>query len=126
VLLTTQYLDEADQLATDVVIIDHGRVVAAGTPGDLKAKAGRDVVELHVHDPADLEPAGRALATLGADAPRLDAATRRVSVTVEHGTDRLIDAVRALDETAIAVDDIAVRRPTLDEVFLTLTGKESA
>ena len=126
VLLTTQYLDEADQLATDVVIVDHGRMVAAGTPAELKARAGRDVVELHVHDPELLEPAAYALKPLGTDAPRIDAMTRRVSIPVDHSTDRLVDALRVLDEARIAVDDIAVRRPTLDEVFLALTEKEPA
>jgi len=126
VLLTTQYLDEADQLATDVVIIDHGQVVASGTPAELKAKAGRDVIELHLRDEAMLDEAGHALVSLGADAPRIDRATRRVSVPVEDGTDRLTDAVRVLDDARIRVDDIGLRRPTLDEVFLALTGKEAS
>jgi daunorubicin resistance ABC transporter ATP-binding subunit len=126
VLLTTQYLDEADQLATDVVIIDHGKVVASGTPAELKAKAGRDVIELHTSDPAKLDTVGRALATLARDEPRVDAPTRRVLVSVDNGTDRLTDAVRILDDLDIAVDDIALRRPTLDEVFLSLTGTEAS
>ena len=126
VLLTTQYLDEADQLATDIVIIDHGRVVASGTPAELKAKVGGDVVELHVRDVAALAGAGRALRLLGTEPPEVDLATRRVSVRVERGSENLRDALRVLDDSAIAVDDITLRRPTLDEVFLTLTGKESA
>jgi daunorubicin resistance ABC transporter ATP-binding subunit len=126
VLLTTQYLDEADQLATDVVIIDHGKVVASGTPAELKAKAGQDVIELHPSNVAQLEDVGRALATLARDEPRIDAPTRKVLVSVENGTDRLTDAVRILDDLDIAVDDIALRRPTLDEVFLSLTGKEAS
>jgi ABC-2 type transport system ATP-binding protein len=126
VLLTTQYLDEADQLASDIVIVDHGKVVASGTPSELKAKAGRDVVELHVRDDDLLEPVGTALAGIGTDAPAIDHATRRVSIAVDDGTDRLLEAVRVLDDLDIAVDDIALRRPTLDEVFLALTGKVSA
>jgi ABC-2 type transport system ATP-binding protein len=126
VLLTTQYLDEADHLATDIVIVDHGRVVASGTPAELKAKVGGDVVELHVRDERELVGAGRALTLLGTEPPQLDEATRRVSVRVERGSENLRDALRALDATDIAVDDITLRRPTLDEVFLTLTGKESA
>jgi daunorubicin resistance ABC transporter ATP-binding subunit len=126
VLLTTQYLDEADQLATDVVIIDHGKVVASGTPAELKAKAGQDVIELHPSNAAELENVGRALATLARDEPRIDAPTRKVLVSVENGTDRLTDAVRILDGLDIAVDDIALRRPTLDEVFLSLTGTEAS
>jgi ABC-2 type transport system ATP-binding protein len=126
VLLTTQYLDEADQLATDIVIVDHGKVVASGTPSELKAKAGRDVIELHTSDPAQLDAVGRALATLARDEPRIDAPTRRVLVGVDNGTDRLTDTVRILDDLDIAVDDIALRRPTLDEVFLSLTGTEAS
>jgi ABC-2 type transport system ATP-binding protein len=126
VLLTTQYLDEADHLATDIVIVDHGRVVASGTPAELKAKVGGDVVELHVRDDRELAGAGRALTLLGTEPPQLDAATRRVSVRVERGSENLRDALRALDATGIEVDDITLRRPTLDEVFLTLSGKESA
>ena len=125
ILLTTQYLDEADQLASDIVIVDHGQVVASGTPAELKAKAGRDVVELHVRDDALLAPAGRALASFGVDAPVIDQTTRRVSIAVEDGTERLMDAVRTLDDLDVKVDDIALRRPTLDEVFLALTGKSS-
>jgi ABC-2 type transport system ATP-binding protein len=126
VLLTTQYLDEADQLATDVVIVDHGQVVASGTPAELKAKAGRDVIELHLQDESLLDAAGHALVSLGADAPRIDLPTRRVSIPVDDGTDCLTDAVRMLDDARIRVDDIGLRRPTLDEVFLALTGKEAS
>jgi ABC-2 type transport system ATP-binding protein len=126
VLLTTQYLDEADQLATDIVIVDHGRVVASGTPRELKAKVGGDVVELHVRDESSLAGAGRALYLLGTEPPRIDAATRCISVRVERGSDNLRDALRVLDGTGVELDDITLRRPTLDEVFLTLTGKESA
>jgi ABC-2 type transport system ATP-binding protein len=126
VLLTTQYLDEADHLATDIVIVDRGRVVASGTPAELKARVGGDVVELHVRDDRELAGAGRALTLLGTEPPQVDSATRRVSVRVERGSENLRDALRALDATDIEVDDITLRRPTLDEVFLTLTGKESA
>jgi ABC-2 type transport system ATP-binding protein len=126
VLLTTQYLEEADRLATDIVIIDHGRVVASGTPAELKAKVGGDVVELHVREAVELPAAGRALTLLGTEPPRVDAATRCVSVRVERGSENLRDALRVLDGSAIEVDDITLRRPTLDEVFLSLTGKESA
>jgi ABC-2 type transport system ATP-binding protein len=122
VLLTTQYLDEADRLAADIVIIDHGKVIAAGTPPELKALAGDDVIELHVRDVDELPGASEALSRIGRE-PRIDAATRRVSVPVDDGNSRLMEAVRALDLIGIAVEDISLRRPTLDEVFLTLTGK---
>jgi ABC-2 type transport system ATP-binding protein len=120
VLLTTQYLDEADRLAADIVIIDHGRVIAAGTPPELKTLAGDDVIEVHVRDADALPSAVTVLETVGG-APRVDLATRRASVAVD-GTHRLLEAVRALDHVGIPVEDIALRRPTLDEVFLTLTG----
>jgi ABC-2 type transport system ATP-binding protein len=125
VLLTTQYLDEADNLASDIAIIDHGRVIASGTPDELKTRAGRDVVEVHVRDTADVGAVADALGRLNG-AARVDAATRRVSVAVDTGTDRLMDAVRALDALGVAVEDVALRRPTLDEVFLALTGKPAA
>jgi ABC-2 type transport system ATP-binding protein len=123
VLLTTQYLDEADQLAARIVIVDHGRVVADGTPGELKARAGRDVIEVHTRDAADLDAAARALARVGIDEPTVDAPTRRVSLPVDAGTERLTAAARALEEEDVTVDDIGLRRPTLDEVFLALTGR---
>jgi ABC-2 type transport system ATP-binding protein len=120
VLLTTQYLEEADRLAADIVIIDHGKVIAAGTPAELKTLAGDDVLEVHVRDADALAGAAGVLATVGGD-PRVDPATRRASVAVD-GTHRLLEAVRALDHLGVAIEDIALRRPTLDEVFLTLTG----
>ena len=121
VLLTTQYLDEADQLAAKIVIIDHGRVVAAGTPAELKTLAGDDVIEVHVRDAEALSGVAAVLSTVGRD-PRTDLATHRVSVVVDDGTRRLMEAMRALDHGGVGVEDISLRRPTLDEVFLTLTG----
>ena len=123
VLLTTQYLDEADQLADEVVIIDHGRSIATGTPAELKGRAGRDVVEIRVRRSEDLGAATQLLAPLGSEPPRVDAPARRVAVPVTTGTDRLADAVRALAEARVDIDDVALRRPTLDEVFLGLTGR---
>jgi daunorubicin resistance ABC transporter ATP-binding subunit len=122
VLLTTQYLDEADHLAQHVAIIDHGRVIAHGTPPALKALAGRDVIAARVHRAADLPALVQALRPLGSDEPRVDATTNRVTVPVADGRAAIADAARAIDGLAIALDDISLRRPTLDEVFLTLTG----
>ncbi len=123
VLLTTQYLDEADQLAARVVIVDHGRVIADGTPDELKRQAGRDVIEIHANRAADLPAAARALEHVIAGEPVVDVETRRVSISVDTGTEHLMAATRALDERGVLVDEIALRRPTLDEVFLTLTGE---
>jgi ABC-2 type transport system ATP-binding protein len=120
VLLTTQYLDEADQLADQIVIIDHGRNVASGTPSELKARAGRDVIEIHTRHAADVE---RVAVLVGASPSAIDPGARRLALPVVDGTDELIGVVRALDQHRIEVDDVALRRPTLDEVFLTLTGQ---
>jgi ABC-2 type transport system ATP-binding protein len=122
VLLTTQYLDEADRLASDIIIIDHGTVIAAGTPADLKTRAGDDMIEVHVRDAAHLPAVSGVLARIGRD-PRVDVPQRRAYVAVDDGSRRLMDALRALDAEGIAVEDVSLRRPTLDEVFLALTGK---
>jgi ABC-type multidrug transport system ATPase subunit len=123
VLLTTQYLEEADQLARDVVIVDHGRVIAAGTPDDLKDQAGRDVIEVRPHVHADLPAVAEVLAGVAAESPRIDDDSHRVTATVDGGAADLATVVRLLDERGLKVDDIGLRRPTLDEVFLTLTGQ---
>jgi daunorubicin resistance ABC transporter ATP-binding subunit len=123
VLLTTQYLEEADQLARDVVIIDHGRVIASGTPDELKNMAGSDVIEVRPRSATDLDAVRAALATIGSEPPRVDHDTQRVSVAVEDGANQLATVVRLLDEGGITSDDIGLRRPTLDEVFLGLTGQ---
>jgi ABC-2 type transport system ATP-binding protein len=123
VLLTTQYLDEADHLASRIVIIDHGRAVAAGTPQELKQRAGRNVIEVHVRHREDLSRVAATLATLDHGEPQVEEATRRVSISVEAGTDRLRDALASLDAMGTSIDDIALRPPTLDEVFLALTGQ---
>ena len=126
VLLTTQYLDEADQLAHQVAIIDKGRVIAHGTPGELKAQAGRDMIEVHARDRADLDRLAAVLAPLGAEEPRIDANTSRVTIPVDGGRAAIARAVRLLDDVDVAIDDIGLRRPTLDEVFLALTGEPIA
>jgi len=123
VLLTTQYLEEADQLARDVVIVDHGHVIASGTPDELKNRAGRAVLEVRPRAAGDLPAVEQALATVGAEAPRADLDAQRVSAAVDGGADQLTVVVRLLDEQHIPVDDIGLRRPTLDEVFLGLTGQ---
>ena len=123
VLLTTQYLEEADQLARNVVIVDHGRVIAAGSPEELKGRAGRDMIEVRPSDPAELGAVAAALAPVGVEEPRIDTDNGRVSVPVDGGAEQLTAVVRALDERGVVVDDIGLRRPTLDEVFLALTGQ---
>ena len=122
VLLTTQYLDEADHLAAQIAIIDRGKVIAYGTPDELKSLAGVDVIEVHVAHPGDVDRTVAVLADLGTEPPRVDRPTRSVTVPVQQGSARLMDAVRALDGLGLEVSDIGVRRATLDEVFLSLTG----
>ena len=126
VLLTTQYLDEADNLADQIVIVDHGRVIAEGAPAQLKAQAGRDVVEIHGRRVEDLGPLAEAVTAIGSEEPRIDHSSRRVTVPVDSGTAAVTAAVRAVEELGVEIDDIGLRRPTLDEVFLTLTGRPSA
>ena len=122
VVLTTQYLDEADHLASAIVIIDDGRVIAQGTPNELKSRVGADMVELHTIDVATMQRAAEVLGSLGMAEPSTDPATRRCSLAAPGGSKLLPIVVRALDDAAVPVEDIALRRPTLDEVFLALTG----
>jgi ABC-2 type transport system ATP-binding protein len=123
ILLTTQYLDEADRLAAIIVIIDEGRVIAQGTSGELKTRAGSDMIELHTRDLDSLDQVARILSQLQGAEATTDPATRRCSVAAPTGAQVLPEVVRALDRAHITVEDIALRRPTLDEVFLSLTGR---
>jgi len=121
VLLTTQYLDEADQLAGRIVIIDHGRAIATGSPAELKRRVGGEVIELHARRD-QLSLAAAALARLNQGAAQIDEATRRVTLSAA-ARDGLMTAIRTLEQAGVEIDDIALRQPTLDEVFLALTGQ---
>ncbi|MCO5967439.1 ATP-binding cassette domain-containing protein [Actinoallomurus soli] len=122
VLLTTQYLDEADRLADDIAVVDQGRVIATGTPDELKATIG-DRLDVVVEDPAALRSAATVLTTLAGTGPTtMDA--DRLSVALPGGGLRLADVVRELDRAGVAAADVRLRRPTLDEVFLRLTDRK--
>jgi ABC-2 type transport system ATP-binding protein len=125
VVLTTQYLDEADHLADRIVIIDHGRTIAEGSPAELKASGGQDVVEAHPRGREQADAVARVIGTAVGAATSIDADTGRVSVPVVDGTRGLAAAVRGLDDAGLAVDDLGLRRPTLDEIFLALTGHDT-
>ncbi len=120
VLLTTQYLDEADRLASQLAVVDRGRVIAEGTPAQLKADSGGEWLELRLVDPAEASSAIEALRPLAAGDPSMQDSTVRVPLRTRHGA--VAAAVRLLDGAQVAVDDVAVVSATLNDVFLRLTG----
>ncbi|MFJ5776046.1 ATP-binding cassette domain-containing protein [Streptomyces sp. NPDC093094] len=121
-LLTTQYLEEADHLAHDIAVVDQGRVIARGTSDQLKARTGGERVEVVVHDREDMPAASEVLTALGKGDTDREEHTRRLTVPVTGGAKLLAEIIRELDVRGIEIDDIGLRRPTLDDVFLSLTG----
>ncbi|GAA3775430.1 ATP-binding cassette domain-containing protein [Micromonospora maritima] len=126
VLLTTQYLDEADQLADRICVLDAGRVVAEGTPDALKSRLGGDRIDLVVRDAGDLATAAGRLRRVATAEPDVDPDRRAVSAQVDDRAGALTEVLRALDADGVTVADVTLRRPTLDEVFLRLTGRPAS
>lgn len=122
VLLTTHYLDEADQLADQISVIDRGRVIANGTPSQLKSQIGGDRIDIVLRDTDELTAAAALVGRLSDDEVEIDRDTRRVSAAVRDRVGTMTEVLRALDDAGITAEDVALRQPTLDEVFLQLTG----
>jgi len=125
VLLTTQYLEEADQLASRSVVLDHGSVIAQGTSDELKSQVGGDRVEVVVELPSQLALAKDALSSIASGEINTNDEQRKVIIPTSGGSRTVVEAVRLLDEAQISIADIALRRPTLDDVFLSLTGRSA-
>lgn len=125
ILLTTQYMEEADQLAQKIFVIDHGKIIAEGTPNELKRQVGGDVLELHLTNREDAPRAADLIRSFGRGEPHIDAAGGVVTVPVGGGTAILVEAVRKFDEAGIKILDILLRRPSLDDVFMKLTGHQA-
>jgi ABC-2 type transport system ATP-binding protein len=122
VLLTTQYMEEADRLADEIVVIDQGHMIGQGTPHELKTKIGGERIELIVETSADLASAHPVMAAVSADGVQVDDQSRRLTAAVTDGADALRKVLDQLKKKSVTVVDIGLRRPTLDDVFLTLTG----
>ena len=123
VLLTTQYLDEADKLADQIAVIDHGRLIAEGTAAELKSQVGGGRLEVQLQDPAQAEAASAVLAPFASHPPELRDGVLLAAVSHTDGT--LANALRRLDDAGVGVADVGLRKPTLDDVFLQLTGREA-
>ena len=123
-LLTTQYLEEADRLADWIAVIDHGKVIEQGSSADLKSRIGGDVLQIKLVDGGKLIEVAKSLTPLGTDKPKIDKEERTIKLPVP-GPQIITEAVRILDGMKAEIEDLAIHRPTLDDVFLSLTGHGS-
>ncbi|MFZ1853284.1 MAG: DUF4162 domain-containing protein, partial [Candidatus Nanopelagicales bacterium] len=121
-MLTTQYLEEADELADRIAVVDTGRIIAEGTADELKDQVGGERVEVILDDAGRLADAKAVLSTVSTGVVEIDERTRKIVSPTRGGSKRLLEAARILDDQGIEVEDIALRRPSLDDVFLKLTG----
>jgi ABC-2 type transport system ATP-binding protein len=122
VVLTTQYLEEAERLADDIIVIDHGRIIARGDARKLKREVGGDQIQVVVVEPGHVPEAARIIESITGAKPNVDAGARSITSPTSMGVETLVLAAKELTAAQIAVDDMSLRQPTLDEVFLTLTG----
>jgi ABC-2 type transport system ATP-binding protein len=122
VLLTTQYMEEADQLADQIFVIDRGHIITKGTPNELKRQIGGEILELHMENHDDVTKASELIKKFGKDAPHADPATGIVTLPLTGGASALVSVVRELDNAKLKLVDVMLRRPSLDDVFLKLTG----
>lgn len=125
ILLTTQYLEEADELANNIAIIDHGKLITQGTADQLKDQLGDDIVEFKIKDKDDRDKALKAVTSVAKNKPTFDEHSQKISVPVTNGSKSLLNIVRALDDENIEPAEISLHRPSLDDVFLSLTGKKT-
>ncbi len=124
-LLTTQYLEEADELADRIAVVDTGKIIAEGTADELKTQVGGERVEITLEDAGRIEDARRLLSAVSTGEVEVEPRTKRIISPTQGGSKRLLEAARILDDEGIEVEDIGLRRPSLDDVFLTLTGHKA-
>ncbi|NDJ62631.1 MAG: ATP-binding cassette domain-containing protein [Chloroflexi bacterium] len=124
-LLTTQYLEEADELADRIAVIDNGQIIAKGTATELKASIGSDILEVRVANSENLQRAAEVLDTINDEHPQIDDSQCLITLAASDGVQSIVAAVRCLDDANIQLTDLSLRRPTLDDVFLTLTGRRA-